>query len=245
MVFGKHLIFVDESGDHGLLKIDPEYPLFVLVFCLIKKEDYVRCLCPALQELKLRFWGHDEQVLHEHEIRKPNKHYAFLFDSQLRSEFMDALSQFVDQMPFHLVGSVIKKGQLGQQYAFPHNPYELSLKFGLERLFLELETHGDADKVTHVIVESRGQREDAQLELAFRRTCDGENFLNKVLPFDLVMIPKSANSAGLQLADLVARPLGINVLRPSQCNRAYNILSKKLRRSPTGKTEGWGLKIFP
>ena len=74
--FGNHLIYVDESGDHGLAQVDPGYPIFVLAFCLFSKADYRLQACPALKELKFRFWGHDEQVLHEHEIRKPNKDSA-------------------------------------------------------------------------------------------------------------------------------------------------------------------------
>jgi hypothetical protein len=30
-----------------------------------------------------------------------------------------------------------------------------------------------------------------------------------------------------------------------QPNRAYDIVAKKFRRSPTGETKGWGLKVFP
>ena len=51
------LVFVDESGDHGLQRIDPEYPVFVLVFCLIRKSDYARRLLPALTEFKFKRLG--------------------------------------------------------------------------------------------------------------------------------------------------------------------------------------------
>ncbi|MFB1489275.1 MULTISPECIES: DUF3800 domain-containing protein [unclassified Thiocapsa] len=33
--FSRFTIYVDESGDHGLERINPEYPLFVLAFCRI------------------------------------------------------------------------------------------------------------------------------------------------------------------------------------------------------------------
>ena len=65
------------------------------------------------------------------------------------------------------------------------------------------------------------------------------------LPFELVMIPKASNSTGLQLADLIARPVGIKVLRPDQPNRAYDIVAGKFRRGPAGEIKGWGLKVFP
>ena len=112
-------------------------------------------------------------------------------------------------------------------------------------MYLELNSRGQGEKLTHVIVEKRGAKEDNQLELAFRRICDGANSLKERLPLDLVMIPKASNSTGLQIADLVARPVGINVLRPAQPNRAYDIVAKKLRRNPAGETQGWGLKVFP
>ena len=243
--FGNHLVFVDESGDHGLARIDLGYPMFVLAFCLMTKADYTNHVCPALQQLKFRFWGHDEQVLHEHEIRKPNKDYSFLFNPTVRTEFLDAVSRFVGEMPFQLIAAAIRKLELSQQYAIPANPYELSLQFGLERVYRELSARGEADRTTHVIVERRGEKEDDQLELAFRRICAGANHLNRELPFELVMIPKTSNSVGLQLADLVARPVGIKILRPDQPNRAYDIVETKFRRSPDGEIKGWGLKMFP
>ena len=119
------------------------------------------------------------------------------------------------------------------------------LEFGLERVYLELSERGQADRITHIIVEKRGEKEDAQLELAFRRICAGANALKMRLPLELVMIPKASNSTGLQMADLVARAVGIKALRPSQPNQAYDIVAKKFRRSPADETKGWGLKIFP
>lgn len=47
--FGDYLVYVDESGDHELTKIDPQYPVFVLLFCIIHKDDYLTRVCPDLQ----------------------------------------------------------------------------------------------------------------------------------------------------------------------------------------------------
>jgi hypothetical protein len=243
--FGDYLVFVDESGDHGLARVDPGYPIFVLAFCLFAKSDYVERVGPALQRLKFSFWGHDEQVLHEHEIRKPNKNYSFLFDPAKRAQFLDAVSKLVEEAQFQLVAAVIRKLEFSKQYMMPANPYDLALEFGLERIYREPSERGQADKITHIIVEKRGEKEDAQLELAFRRICDGANALKKRLPLELVMIPKASNSAGLQMADLVARAVGIKALRPTQPNRAYDIVARKFLRSPAGETKGWGLKVFP
>jgi hypothetical protein len=33
------IIYVDESGDHSLESIDPDYPVFVLSFCIFRKSE--------------------------------------------------------------------------------------------------------------------------------------------------------------------------------------------------------------
>jgi uncharacterized protein DUF3800 len=244
-MFSDYIVFVDESGDHGMIGIDQAYPIFVLAFCVFRKQEYMEMVCPSVQQFKFKHWGHDAVVLHEHDIRKPRGPYSFLQNADRRKEFVADLSDLMDAAPFTLIAAVIRKADLGQQYHAPANPYSIAMEFGLERLFKHLEGLGQAGNLTHVVVERRGKREDAELELEFRRVCDGANFHNSHLPFEIVMAPKESNATGMQLADLVARPIGIKCLRPQQANRAYDILAKKFRRSPLGQIQGWGLKSFP
>ena len=46
--------------------------------------------------------------------------------------------------------------------------------------------------------------------------------------FKPVFADKKTNSSGLQLADLAARPLGLDYLHPGQSNRAADLLKTKL-----------------
>lgn len=46
--------------------------------------------------------------------------------------------------------------------------------------------------------------------------------------YRLLLADKKSNSSGLQLADLTARPVGINYLKPLQPNRAYDIIISKI-----------------
>jgi len=243
--FSDYIIYVDESGDHGLESIDPYYPVFVLVFCIFKKREYADKIIPALAYFKMQFWGHSEVVLHEHDIRKPINEFTILYDRSLKEAFMDEMSSIVESISFTMIASVIDKKKLRRQYLKPDNPYEISLSFGLERAYRYLIDIGQSDRKTAVVIERRGKKEDGEMELAFRRICDGANFLRKELPYNIVMIDKKANSTGLQIADLTARPIGIKTLRPHQPNRAYDIISGKFRTSLKGKIKGWGLKIFP
>ncbi|MFZ5756781.1 MAG: DUF3800 domain-containing protein [Pseudomonadota bacterium] len=248
--FSNFIVYVDESGDHSLQNVYPEYPLFVLAFCVFYKRHYAEHVVPALEKFKFNNFGHDLVILHENEIRKEKG--KFLFPSrQDRIDFMDSLTGIIEQSNFILISCVIRKDLLRlPSGATPPNPYHIALGFCLETLYEFLQEKGQDDKQTHVVVECRGKKEDAELELEFRRICDGANRLNRQLPFDIILADKKANSAGLQLADLVARPIGLSVLRPNQGNRPFEILKKKFfcsggRENVGEGYEGWGLKIFP
>lgn len=83
---GDYIVYVDESGDHGLKTIDKDYPLFVLTFCCFQIEEYINNAVPLLQRFKFKHFGHDQIVLHETDIRK-NKH-PFLFLRSIIPSFL-------------------------------------------------------------------------------------------------------------------------------------------------------------
>lgn len=244
-MFSDYIVYVDESGDHGLKSIDPNYPVFVLAFCVFRKTEYSEQLVPVLQRFKFEHFGHDQAILHETDIRKDRKDFAFLKTPELKAAFLDGLTQIVADTPFTLVCSVIRKEPYRCRYANPDNPYHVALGFGLERVFYFLRSQGAGESKTHIIVEKRGKQEDAELELEFRRICDGGNYEGHQLPFEIIFADKKSNSAGLQMADLVARPVGIKTLRPEQPNRAFDVLEGKFYTNGQGRRDGWGLKCFP
>lgn len=239
--FSRLIVYVDESGDHGAAS--PEFPVFVLAFCIFDKNDYADTVTSLMHRLKFKHFGHDAVVMHEREIRKSMRPFEFLQVKDRRDEFLRDLNNLVEKSPFQVIAAVIDKRRLGQIYEKPPNPYHLAMKFCLERLAFhrrDLHDHG----LVHVVFEGRGKREDAELELAFRRVCD-QSDLHRRFPMEPLFAQKQANHCGLQLADLIARPIGSHVLRPDQPNRAYEIIEGKLRRSPDGLVEGWGLKYYP
>jgi len=244
--FSDYVIYVDESGDHDLTSINEDFPLFVLAFCIFKKSDYVREIVPAIQDFKFRWFGHDMVILHEREIRKQQAPFKFLQNQDVRQRFMDELSDIIRKSSFTLIASVIDKRKLKQRYASPDNPYHIGLQFCMERTHAFLIENGQKGKLTHCMFEKRGTKEDNMLELEFRRIKDRGNYTQiDMNELDICFADKKANSSGLQLADLFARPIGLGVLRLGQPNRTREILAEKFRRSSTGKTLGWGLKLFP
>ncbi|MDP1859955.1 MAG: DUF3800 domain-containing protein [Gemmatimonadaceae bacterium] len=242
---GDFIVYVDESGDHGLHKIDPEYPIFVLAFAIFRKEDYASQAVPEMLRFKFTHFGHDQVILHEHEIKKAKGAFRILIDSARRAHFMADLSNMMASAQFTLVAVVIKKTELKDRYSSPSNPYALAMEYGLERVCAFLEENDQADRRTHVIFERRGSKEDLELELEFRRVIGGANPMCSRIPLEIVMTDKKAISTGLQIADLVARPIGLHVLRPMQANRAWEIILPKLRRGKGGRVDGYGLKCFP
>jgi hypothetical protein len=202
-------------------------------------------VAPLIQEFKFRHFGHDSVVLHEHPVRKQKPPFTALNDRSRRAAFIDDLTRIIEVAEFTIVAAVIDKQAHLDRCADPENPYEIALVFCMERAYAFIKDRGQHDRRTHVIVEKRGKREDNQLALVFRRVCAGDNRWGPMPNFEIVFADKRVNSAGLQLADLTARPIALHVLRPDQPNRAFEVIRPKIRRNPSGDSKGWGLKTFP
>jgi hypothetical protein len=235
---GDYIIFVDESGDHGLQKIDKCYPIFVLVFVLVEKKIYAEKIIPAFLNLKFKYWGHDQVIFHEYDIRKGKGLFRLLrnndnLNDNLKENFLNELSALMQDCPFEFISAVIKKEELKDKYTTPFNPYQIAMLFCMEQALARLKCNEQKGKSTHLIIEARGAKEDKELELEFRRICGNQGSWGykkpdfKEVPFELVFGDKKSNSIGLQLADLIARPIGLKCLRPTQANRASEAIKEK------------------
>jgi hypothetical protein len=232
---GDYIVYIDESGDDNLNNIDPKYPIFVLNFCCFEITEYLNFVDPALKRFKFDYFGHDQIILHETDIRKSKEPFEFLeTDKDLKDSFLSDLSEIIGNIPFTIVSVVIDKTELKSQYKKPFNPYELGLRFGLEKLtnfFLNVNQEG---KEISFVFEKRGRNEDRDLEKEFFKICSkNEQFGYKQVDYSkmiykLTFADKKSNSTGLQIADLIARPIGLNSLRPFQSNRAYSGISSKI-----------------
>lgn len=241
---GGYIVFVDESGDHSLEKINPEWPIFVLSLCIFPVDAYIHHVTPAIRALKFETFGHDQVVLHEHDIRKRKGAFSQL-NKDVREQFLDRLTDIIAASDMTMIAVVIDKLRHKAKYSSPEHPYHLAMQFGLERVRDFLRIQGGHESDTWIICEARGPKEDAELELEFRRVCDGMNRYRKPLPFRIQIADKKTNSEGLQLADLTARPAGLAVLRPEQPNRAWDVLQDKLFKGRHNCVTGNGLKVFP
>jgi len=237
------IAFLDECGDHSLVKIDRDFPLFVLSLVLVKRSEYIETILPRVNEFKLRYWDQEGVNLHSRDIRKAKGPFRILQNPIRRQRFMEELSGLMQSLPYDLFVVGIRKTRLCERYACPDNPYQLALKFVMERLVYCMEQRSQV--TLPLIVEGRGKNEDNELKATFYDlTNHGTDYVAKERfqerRFPLEFHDKRENIVGIQLADLCAHPSARKILKPDQENRAYEIVKKHVYEGL-----GWGWKVFP
>ena len=178
-------------------------------------------------------------MLHNYDIRHAKGEFSFLLPKEKRSLFRGLVSALIKDIPVSIVATAVDKRCLSKH--LDNNPYSLALESCLEQTVSFLEKRGQLQHLTHLIVESRGRPEDEDLTLAFKNISDQTPF--KRYPLDIKFANKQTNSSGLQIADLVAHPIGKHVMKREQPNQAFDIVKEKLLGYP--KYEGVGLKCHP
>lgn len=246
MRYSDYIIYADESGDPNPASIDANYPVFVLNFCVFRKDHYAASVLPAVAAFKFEHFGHDMVVLHEHDIRRRNPPFALLHDRTTHAAFMDGLNHLFMEMNFDIISAVVDKRRLTEQRSNAADLYLVALQLCLEQAHLFLESRGQSRQTTHVVLESRGRREDNEMirTLSQNRSA-AEGPVNPIAGFEIVFADKKTNSAGMQIADLTAGPIGRHFVRPEQANRAWALLEAKLWRGPQAAANAAGLTAFP
>lgn len=241
----RHIAYFDESGDHGLETIDPEFPAFVLCGCVYEIDEYRTIECPNFSAIKFKHFGHDAVVMHSRKIRKHLGPFKILQDKAARLAFMKDIAQFMENSKATIVAAAIRKAQHKDHYKYPMDPYEVALLFCLERLYGCMVDRREEKIPLVCIFEQRGEADDKRLARVFATACNGANRWGKQFPFQMVFANKQQNMPGLQVADLAAYPIARYVIDPAAKNPAYDIVRKRFRTGPNGNEIGWGLKVFP
>jgi len=243
------IAYLDEVGDHQLHKIDPQFPVFALMLAIFEQEYYAKTVTPAVCQLKLKYFGTDGVVLRSHDIRKRVEPFNILLNPKTRDSFFREMNAFLESLQCILFCVVINKQALKDTYTQPDNPYNLALEMVMERVAHYMEQDEKRSEGLQLIAESRGGKEDKDLELVFYRICSvGTSFVSKErfvnLNLSLKFHKKAANLPGHQIADLLCYPIARHILSPQKKMDLYDIAYRKLY-APSGSPHGWGLKIFP
>jgi len=232
----KTIVFADESGDNGSRSIDPDFPLFVLALCLFDVDYYIHKVCPQLQAIKFKYFGHDGVIFHERDIRKQLGPFSILREMSVRTDFQNDLSLLIDSLNFQIFAVIIDKRDYVSSSLAASDMYSVAMEASLRQLNGYLDSAEARVKDTAMMFESRGTQEDRALENAFSHAATMGPHRVRGRRFNFLCIAKRSNSLGLQLSDLVARPLGVATLRPDQPNRANDIILRKIQSLETVST---------
>lgn len=236
--------FIDESGDFELAKIDPNYPVCAQCALTCTIDEYLANAVPNLLQIKYSFFGNECVVMHGHKIRKRSAPFDILKDDAVRAEFMEALSWAIDKLDGCLIVAAVHKHRHVNQYIRPEDPFFLSLKFLLERLYMHWSERLAGGQRLLCIFEKRGAAEDARTLEWFKEICEGRNLRGQKFPFDADFRPKEQNVIGHQYADLVAYAACRFVETGDKERKDWMAVRGKLR-TVGGVYEGHGLKVFP
>lgn len=241
------VMFLDESGDHSLDVIDPQYPMFVLVGAILD-QDYAETVLERLfDRFKQDLFGRTEIILHRADITRKRNGFEPLADASFRQRFWRDLNRLVASIDFTLVACAIQKEEHLARYGMvAWDPYLLSLEVLVERFCFEV---GEVPGGGVIVAERRNPDLDNRLELAFLNLkVQGTRFVQASQIGQriagLTLRSKRDNLAGLQLADLMATPIGRGLLGKKDL-QDYEIIVSKFRKSRSGVVSGYGLIKLP
>jgi len=240
------LLFLDESGDHNLTKIDDQYPVFVLGGIIVDREN-LENITSQIDKFKIELFGTKEIILHTADITRNKNGFEKLKDKTFRELFYEQLNRLITELDFKIIACAIKKKEHFAKYEFSAiDPYMLSLNVLVERFYMEIHQN---NKKGFIVAEKRDRTLDHEIELAWLNLkIKGTRFLKGSEIEDriekLVLQDKKENNNILQLADLVVSPIGRFVLG-KQTKKDFEIIKEKFRKDKNGKTGGYGLVVLP
>lgn len=231
----KYYLFIDECGDHNLVKYDPAFPVFTLCGILVSR-DNLYSLNNDFKKLKLEIFGNTDIVIHSVDIRKWRDAFIVLKDEALRMKFFNGIERILSQNDAYIIVScTILKEQLNKFCVCgeEEDVYGLSLSYLIERSIFCVDNLTYSNPDITIIVERRGKKEDAKLlnyynGLRNRGTkwITPERLRSRIGRFEFKY--KRDNIIGLQIADLIAYPVTQHILHPERPNRSYDAVKHNI-----------------
>jgi Protein of unknown function (DUF3800) len=255
----RYRLFIDESGDHtfNLMERD-EHRYLALVGVWFEMEQSYKSFEQGLVELKGEVFGwapgQTPLPLHRYDLVQRRGAFGALRDEQRNRLFEARLLELVANADFQIACATIdKSSHASKTYRRLYHPYHYCLAVLLERYTGWLtRSNGLGD----VLVESRGKTEDRELKSAFGATVQHGTRFRGPAQFQAVLTSKdvklrkkSADIAGLQLADLLAYPLRREMIHTSRrsappadfSSRLLDAVEPKLHRhTASGRIERYG-----
>jgi Protein of unknown function (DUF3800) len=241
------VLFLDESGDHSLAKIDPQYPLFVLGGIIVDRDYAKGEMTERVHTFKRSHLGREDLVLHTADLTRNRNGFERMQDAGFRADFYAGLNQLMRELEYQVVACVIHKAHHLDKYDVSAlDPYFLSLQILVERLCFEV---GSVPDGGFIVAEKRGPPLDNHIELAWLNLkVQGTRFMRASQIGrriqGLALRDKTAGIAALEIADLVVTPIG-RFVQGKPVREDFRIIESKFRRDALGNYLGSGLVVLP
>lgn len=108
-------MFIDESGDHGLVNIDMDFPAFLLCGVIISADNYYS-INDEFNEVKRKYWGDKEVIFHSADIRKCRREFQLLFDLDLKGNFYADLNRIMAGDNYTIIATAVDKIEYIKRY---------------------------------------------------------------------------------------------------------------------------------
>lgn len=220
----EYIVFVDESGTPVTHKPDPQFPIFSLQFVLVRKDTYVAKIEPEFKKFKLRHHGSDAIVLHGRKIDSKEGEFRILRDRELYGRYVRELDTLIGSTDMRLYSAYFLQLEVAKLGALSVHPYAYFMHELLNLIEQEVRVPGVRTRC-EVVVESR-RGSDAEMLDAYESY--KEAFRTAQVEFELQLAEKSLNVIGLQVADLVAKPVARFCLNRMEPGREWPTVSKKV-----------------
>lgn len=103
------ILFLDESGDHNLSIIDPQYPLFVLGGVIVDKKYAENQLTESVNKLKRDMFGTQDIILHTADISRNRNGFEEMKKAAFRERFYDGINSLMRSLEYMVVACVVQK----------------------------------------------------------------------------------------------------------------------------------------
>ena len=259
----EYTLFVDESGNHDLRHDEERF--LALVGVVVERRYAAKVIKADLDTLSKRFWPNAREpvVLHRWEILHRANEFKLLHNDAVRADFDAAVLELLAKWEYTVIAVAIDKKAHRERYSNPYHPYYYCLMALLERYVCHLEE--PLGSCGDVVAEGRGGKLDRELEVEYQRFyangtgwagrhVAADRYQRRLTSRELKIRSKKANIPGLQLADLLAHEVRVEILdhfgivpktpHPFQ-DRVIDIIRQKYRQSPSnGSIDGWGRKLL-
>jgi hypothetical protein len=258
----KYRIYIDEVGNNDIGSSTNSNHRYLCLTGVVFDLEYVKStLTPELEHLKTKYFNsHPDDPVIFHRKELINKKYPFkvLNDPKIEKYFNEELLSLLSSWKYKSITVMIDKLEHQNRYTtWRYDPYHYCMAIMFERYHLRLKEVG---LTGDMMFESRGGKEDIRLKESYRKIftqgtewIKHEDIDETITSKELKIKAKSANVAGLQVADLLAYPLYRYALkyynlkddgRETFNEQIIEVIKPKIYKNGN-KIDGYGLKLLP